>query len=157
MWSNDPAIWERISPNMVEYLELNLMLAQPGGQQQESGESSGAGGPLLGYRFLNLDLSIIKLDPYIVGSLEWLATETLDRDEAADQAEEEREARRTRGLEMGAAHEMAEEDRTRAWEERMRLDALEWDQEVEAMLLEDKDRVGLGRKRLAPASNTALR
>jgi len=135
---------------MVEYLELDSMLVH----QSESGES--VGGPLLGYRFLNLDMSAMKLDPYIVGSLEWLACETRDRDEDADRAEEEREERMKRGLEMGL-NEMSEEERARAWEDRMRLDALEWDREVEAMLLEDKDRVGLGRKRLAPESNSTLR
>jgi len=156
MWSKDPEIWERISPRVVEYLELDSMLAQPGPQQPELGGSNSASGPLLGYRFLNLDMTAMKLDPYIVGSLEWLATETRDRDEEADLAEEERDARRKRGLDMDANVE-TEDDRARAWEERMRLDAMEWDREVDAMLLEDKDRVGLGRKRLAPASNIALR
>ncbi|GJJ72462.1 nuclear mRNA export protein SAC3 [Entomortierella parvispora] len=156
MWSRDPEIWERISPRVVEYLELDSMLAQPGSLQTEHGGSNTAGGPLLGYRFLNLDMSTMKLDPYIIGSLEWLATETRDRDEEADLAEEERDARRKRGLDIDDSAE-TEDDRARAWEERMRLDALEWDREVDAMLLEDKDHVGLGRKRLAPVSDIALR
>ncbi|KAG0046704.1 hypothetical protein BGZ83_008109 [Gryganskiella cystojenkinii] len=150
MWSNDTEIWERISPHMVEYLELDSMLAR----QSESGEC--IGGPLLGYRFLNLDMSTIKLDPYIIGLLEWLATETRDRDEEADRAEEEREERMKRGLEM-ELNEKSKEDSARAWEEKMRLDALEWDLEVEAILVQDRDHVGLGRKRLAPESNSTLR
>ncbi|KAK3812810.1 MAG: hypothetical protein J3Q66DRAFT_38856 [Benniella sp.] len=63
MWSSGPDVWERVSPRMVEYLELDKMVGSPHG-------------PLLGYRFLNLDMAGMKLDPYIVGSLEWLASES---------------------------------------------------------------------------------
>ncbi|KAF9951101.1 hypothetical protein BGZ72_007308 [Mortierella alpina] len=65
MWTPSTEIWERISPHMVEYLELDHMVKAPQG-------------PLLGYRFLNLNMATMKLDPYIVGSLEWLAFETRD-------------------------------------------------------------------------------
>lgn len=50
---------------MVEYLKLDQMV-------------KASQGPLLGYRFLNLNMATMKLDPYIVGSLEWLASETRD-------------------------------------------------------------------------------
>lgn len=65
MWSNRPEVWERVSPHMVEYLELDRLVDSPDGR-------------LLGYRFLNLDMTSMKLDPYIVGALEWLASETKD-------------------------------------------------------------------------------
>ncbi|KAF9189649.1 hypothetical protein BGZ51_009378 [Haplosporangium sp. Z 767] len=65
MWTDTPEVWERISPHMVEYLELDKMVAAPKG-------------PLRGYRFLNLNMKTMKLDPYIIGTLEWLATETRD-------------------------------------------------------------------------------
>ncbi|KAF9289798.1 hypothetical protein BGZ68_008643 [Mortierella alpina] len=65
MWTTSTEIWERISPHMVEYLELDQMV-------------KASQGPLLGYRFLNLNMATMKLDPYIVGSLEWLASETRD-------------------------------------------------------------------------------
>ncbi|KAI1288589.1 hypothetical protein EDD11_009928, partial [Mortierella claussenii] len=50
---------------MIEYLDLDRMVESPQG-------------PLLGYRFLNLDMSSMSLDSYIIGSLEWLASETRD-------------------------------------------------------------------------------
>ncbi|KAG0298982.1 hypothetical protein BGZ98_010386 [Dissophora globulifera] len=65
IWTEAPEIWERVSPHMVEYLQLDAMVVAPQG-------------PLLSYRFLRLDMSSMKLDPYIVGSLEWLASETKD-------------------------------------------------------------------------------
>ncbi|KAF9923048.1 hypothetical protein BGZ67_010115 [Mortierella alpina] len=65
MWTPSTEMWERISPHMIEYLELDQMVKAPQG-------------PLLGYRFLNLNMATMKLDPYIVGSLEWLASETKD-------------------------------------------------------------------------------
>lgn len=63
MWSSGPEVWERVSPHMVDYLELDKMVGSPFG-------------PLLSYRFLNLDMTSMKLDPYIIGSLEWLASES---------------------------------------------------------------------------------
>ncbi|KAF8948070.1 hypothetical protein BGZ47_006615 [Haplosporangium gracile] len=65
LWTSSPEIWERMSPRMVEYLELNAMVKSPKA-------------PLLGYRFLNMDMSTMKLDRFVTGSLEWLATETKD-------------------------------------------------------------------------------
>jgi hypothetical protein len=50
---------------MVEYLELDAMVKSPKA-------------PLLSYRFLNMDISTMKLDRFMTGSLEWLATETKD-------------------------------------------------------------------------------
>ena len=54
-----------MSPRMVEYLELDAMVESPKA-------------PLLGYRFLNMDMSTMKLDRFVTGSLEWLAAETKD-------------------------------------------------------------------------------
>lgn len=54
-----------MSPRMVEYLELDAMVKSPKA-------------PLLGYRFLNMDMSTMKLDRFVAGSLEWLAAETKD-------------------------------------------------------------------------------
>lgn len=54
-----------MSPRMVEYLELDAMVKSPKA-------------PLLGYRFLNMDMSTMKLDRFVTGSLEWLAAETKD-------------------------------------------------------------------------------
>ncbi|KAG0202955.1 hypothetical protein BGX33_009375 [Mortierella sp. NVP41] len=65
LWTSAPEVWERVSPRMVEYLELDAMVKSPQG-------------PLLGYRFLNMDMSTMKLDRFVTGSLEWLATETKD-------------------------------------------------------------------------------
>ncbi|KAF9997176.1 hypothetical protein BGZ65_007231, partial [Modicella reniformis] len=65
MWSSRSEVWERVSPYMVQYLELDKMVGSPHG-------------PLLDYRFLSLDMASMKLDPYIVGSLEWLASKTRD-------------------------------------------------------------------------------
>ncbi|KAG0262132.1 hypothetical protein BGZ95_004081 [Linnemannia exigua] len=65
LWTSSPDVWERMSPRMVEYLELDAMV-----------KSSKA--PLLGYRFLNMDTAAMKLDRFVTGSLEWLATETKD-------------------------------------------------------------------------------
>ncbi|KAF9935129.1 hypothetical protein FBU30_007508 [Linnemannia zychae] len=60
-----PEVWERMSPRMVEYLELDAMVKSPKA-------------PILSYRFLNMDMSMMKLDRFVTGSLEWLATETKD-------------------------------------------------------------------------------
>ncbi|OAQ25966.1 hypothetical protein K457DRAFT_737821 [Linnemannia elongata AG-77] len=65
LWTSSPEVWERMSPRMVEYLELDAMVKSPKA-------------PLLGYRFLNMDMSTMKLDRFVAGSLEWLAAETKD-------------------------------------------------------------------------------
>ncbi|KAF9584024.1 hypothetical protein BGW38_007829 [Lunasporangiospora selenospora] len=65
MWTTSPEIWERMSPRVVELLELDEMVASERG-------------PLRSYRFLVMDMSMMKLDPYVTGSLEWLASETRD-------------------------------------------------------------------------------
>ncbi|KAF9397700.1 hypothetical protein BGX21_008597 [Mortierella sp. AD011] len=65
LWTEAREMWERVSPRMIELLNLNQMVGSPNG-------------PLLSYNFLNLSMSGMQLDPYIIGSLEWLASETKD-------------------------------------------------------------------------------
>ncbi|KAF9344018.1 hypothetical protein BGX26_004905 [Mortierella sp. AD094] len=65
LWTETREMWERVSPRMIEILNLDQMVGSPSG-------------PLLSYNFLNLSMSGMQLDPYIVGSLEWLASETKD-------------------------------------------------------------------------------
>ncbi|KAF9428395.1 hypothetical protein BGZ94_002535 [Podila epigama] len=61
----EQSMWETISPRVVEYLELDEIV-----RSDRSGVSK--------YRFLVMDMANMKLDRYIAGSLEWLATETRD-------------------------------------------------------------------------------
>ncbi|KAF9203883.1 hypothetical protein BGZ49_005921 [Haplosporangium sp. Z 27] len=65
LWTEAREMWERVSPRMIEILNLDQMVGSPNG-------------PLLSYNFLNLNISSTQLDPYIIGSLEWLASETKD-------------------------------------------------------------------------------